>query len=747
MTTESAPDRVPRGPAGMARVAWWLAVGGREQRTRLLVTATAIGLGVALLLLAAAVWPAIRAHEARDAWTNTSAHNTRPAPDEASTDPLLWRVRLDSYRGREIVWVDVAALGPRAPLPPGLSRLPGPGQKAVSPALARLLTSVSPQQLADRYPGRTVATIGDAALRYPDQLLVVVGHTPAELRGQPAVDEVHSIETQPTSVSLTRFGRVLVGIGVAALLVPILVLVATATRLSAARREQRLAAVRLVGATPGQTHLIGATEAALAAVIGTVLGFAGFALARPFAAHWGIDGAPFFPQDLRLSWMSALLIGAGVPALAVGTARLALRRVQISPLGVGRQAPAGAPTWRRLTVLTIGLLGLAVALPTVAASSGLGLVWLLAAAITMVIVGIIVAGPWLTMGVGRLLIRLALRPATLLAGHRLATDPTTGFRSIAGLVVVVFLVTMTAMATATAEAPLAERDQVAIPAGAVGVEFLYRGTQPLPANQATELARRLRAVSGVQGVLDLRWAAATQPDPSGDRLPVMASCADLRATGLANCPDPAATIGLDARALGNGYAEDVGQAGTRTPITQLPMLALLVTTDNRTATIETVRTAIETGAPQAAWLPWSTDETKAHSDRQGDQIRRISTAVLLATLLIAGFSLAIAIASGLLERKRPFALLRLAGTSAGQLRRVIVTETAAPLITATVVSAGIGFAVITDVTHASHVPWRPPPATYWWTLAAGTAAALAIALLTTIPLLGRLTAPDTARFE
>jgi hypothetical protein len=45
------------------------------------------------------------------------------------------------------------------------------------------------------------------------------------------------------------------------------------------------------------------------------------------------------------------------------------------------------------------------------------------------------------------------------------------------------------------------------------------------------------------------------------------------------------------------------------------------------------------------------------------------------------------------------------------------------------------------------VPWRPPPATYWWTLAAGTATALAIAVLTTIPLLGRLTAPDTARFE
>lgn len=87
------------------------------------------------------------------------------------------------------------------------------------------------------------------------------------------------------------------------------------------------------------------------------------------------------------------------------------------------------------------------------------------------------------------------------------------------------------------------------------------------------------------------------------------------------------------------------------------------------------------------------------------------------------------------------------GSSAGQLRRVLVIETATPLIAATVVSAAIGFAVIADLAHASHVPWRPPPGSYWSTLAIGTATALAVALFTTIPLLGKLTAPDTARFE
>jgi len=132
----------------------------------------------------------------------------------------------------------------------------------------RLMTQVPSAQLADRYPGRVTATVDDAAMRYPDELIVVVGYSPAQLRARPAVDEVRSIETQPRSISLTRFGRVIVGIAVAALLVPILVLVATATRLSAARREQRLAAVRLLGATPGQVRAAGALEAAGRAVAG-----------------------------------------------------------------------------------------------------------------------------------------------------------------------------------------------------------------------------------------------------------------------------------------------------------------------------------------------------------------------------------------------------------------------------------------------------------------------------------------------
>ena len=70
--------------------------------------------------------------------------------------------------------------------------------------------------------------------------------------------------------------RVVLGVGAVGLLIPVLVFVAVSTRLAAARREERFAALRLVGATPRQVTTVAAVEAGLAALAGTLVGFALF---------------------------------------------------------------------------------------------------------------------------------------------------------------------------------------------------------------------------------------------------------------------------------------------------------------------------------------------------------------------------------------------------------------------------------------------------------------------------------------
>ena len=724
----------------------------------MVVTALGIAMGAALLLLAAVIYPALHAHDVRQAWTYTSARNSRPAQDPAATDPLLWRLSMDHYDGQAITWVDVAALGPRAPRPPGLARLPGPGQLAVSPAMRQLLRATPAGLLGDRFAGRITETLGDAALEGPGQLVIFVGHSPAQLRGQPWVVRVRSIESAVQSVSLTRQARTVLGFAVMALLIPMLVLVATAARLSAARREERLAALRLVGATPRQVRVLAAVEAALVATAGTAAGFGVFALIRPYAAGINIDGSTFFSSDLRLPIVLAALVALGVPALAVAAALVSLRRVQISPLAVARRAAPSRPTWRRLILLVLGLTAFAATLPGLTNAKGSWVVAVVLATMGLVITGIVVAGPLLTLAVGRLLGRLARRPPALMAGRRLADSPAMGFRAISGLILAVFAVTLVSEFSAASQAPYIG-GHVELPGGSITAVIAGPQTPALAAGRAAVLLRSLRQVPGVHRVVSVRVgsgsAAAFGSGGKGAGPTLVARCSDLIAGHLAQCSDPSATVGIGADLLAKNLSFGVSSAAAApahlvpgVALARLPVAALVVLTDGQLTTIETVRTRLDiVVGPAAEFLPMTTADIRAQALALATELSRIATAALLLTLLVAGLSLAISVAGGLLERKRPFALLRLAGLPLRDLRVMLLAETAIPLLVIAVVSAGLGLAVAAYVLRVNAQPWQPPSPGYWPALAGGLLLALAVAAGTTMPLLGRLTSPETARFE
>jgi predicted lysophospholipase L1 biosynthesis ABC-type transport system permease subunit len=121
--------------------------------------------------------------------------------------------------------------------------------------------------------------------------------------------------------------------------------------------------------------------------------------------------------------------------------------------------------------------------------------------------------------------------------------------------------------------------------------------------------------------------------------------------------------------------------------------------------------------------------------------------VILASLAIAGCTLAAAIAAGLTDRKRPFSLLRLTGARLALLQRVVALESAVPLLAVAAVSIGVGFgasAMFASV-QLQH-PLVPPGAAFYLLTAAGIAASLGI-IAATFPLLRRITGPGTARNE
>jgi hypothetical protein len=445
--------------------------GGREALTRLVILTIAVGLGVGLLLTAVAATNAVNAWNGRHAWYWTGSAWVPPAP-ATSAAPLWWHPSSDYFDGQLIDRFDVAATGASSPVPPGMTRDPGPGQYYASPALVALMRGTPASQLADRYPGHLAGTIGDAALPSPNSLVLIVGRTPAQLAHTPDSVPVTSIGTtlpsragseevlnpggltylSPDGGAPPSATDLILSVVALAILAPVLIFIATATRLSAARREQRFAAMRLVGATRRQVSLLAATESTVAATLGAAAGFGIFFLLRIPVAGIPFIGAPFFPGDLSLSLFDVIVVAIGVPLAAAVAARLALRRVHISPLGVARRATPRPPAAWRVVPLLAGLAELGFWTVHGHPASISGQVQAFVSSFAIILVGLFIAGPWLTMAAARVMARWTSRPGTLIAARRIADDPRAAFRAVSGLVLALFITTVAVVAISTQEA-------------------------------------------------------------------------------------------------------------------------------------------------------------------------------------------------------------------------------------------------------------------------------------------------------
>ncbi|MFJ6217305.1 FtsX-like permease family protein [Streptomyces sp. NPDC092296] len=735
---------------------------GREAAARLAVIAAAVALGVGLLLSTLAALNAVGTQNDRYAWLNTGMARQDPT---AGVDPLWWLLQADGFDGKTIGRVDLAATGPHSPVPPGLPRLPGPGEFYASPALSRLLAGTPRAELAARYPGHQVGTIGDQALPGPDSLVIVVGHRPQELAGNREATEVTAImDLSPGGCngSGCRVGTdnsgmdLILSVVAAALIFPVVILIATATRLAATRREQRFAAMRLVGATPRQISVLSAAESTAASVLGTAAGFGLYAVIRPLLAKVSFTNTLFFLSDVSLTATDILLVVIGVPVAAAVSAQLALRRVRISPLGVSRRATPRPPRVYRVIPLVAGLLELAYFIGRVPRTSD-GQVRAFLPGIFLVLGGIVFAGPWLTMVGARLMARRTGRPARLIAGRRLSDDPKAGFRAVSGLVLAL---SITSMAVGVITSLVAERG---VPQGSQDVRHAViadyhrfekdRRSGAIATPPDTVLAA-LHAIPGVRGVTAIHADPAVggfSPDLGGG----LAACDQLAAMpAFGTCPAGAATaevnssfavVGLQPRSRPWPKVWTAAAYSTER-LRSLPVQEIVVTTDGTTAAVERARTVLATTYPGER-PPYTVAEDRGRMAEQLDGYQQLADVVIAVSFPIAGCSLAVSVAGALRDRKRPFSLLRLTGVQLGVLRRVVLLESAVPLLAVSAVAIGTGFLAAQLFLKAQFdYSLRAPEVGYYLIVGGGLAAALGV-IASTLPLLGRITGPEVARNE
>jgi ABC-type antimicrobial peptide transport system permease subunit len=749
---------------------------GREALIRLLLTALAVGIGAALLFCVLADYHAFQASNNRQCWECTQG---RASNGTATRTPgaELWQSSADYFDGQTVERLDLAALGPHAPLPPGLSRLPGPGQYYASPALAALLRTVPRDELGDRYPGRLVGTIGDKALTGPDELVIFIGHKPAQLAAMGA-QVVTKIATAPPKQVWTHYFRYAFAVGVLAVLFPMLILVGTATRLAAARREERYAAMRLVGATPRQISVVASIDAMVSALLGVLIGIGIFALVQPALADASLIGTRYFAFDVTPTATDYIGMLVGVPIVSAIAALLSLRRVQISPLGVARRVTPPPPSIWRVVPLLVGI-GLFVGGLAITNKQSIGGPAYPGLLVTMI--GLVIAGPWLTAQAARLFARLVKGPSPLLAARRLADNPKVAFRTVAGLVLAVFLGTIVAgllpavnATTATPSANGLSNVLVDTFGGGAG-PFGPAGLSP---HTSTTLLGELKGFQGATTYPVYALPQSQQPKvkprgggrhrghggggggggQQGPTYDSIISCASLKGLAvLGQCAPGTQAVKVTASNLlfsDNPTFSTQPIANASNPavpdnFSHLYLEAVLVRVNN-SATLERVRTFLDTHTSQSGSNPPKTfGEAVQIRLAYADTVSRLVYIAVALTLLVAGCSLAVTVGGNLVERKRPFTLLRVSGTPTATLYRVVLLEAVLPLAAATVVAAGTAYGISVLTVDRMAPAGTPTPTlghVYFATMGVGLLISLLV-ILVTMPVLGRMTAPSNVRFE
>lgn len=733
--------------------------GGRSSWVRLALTGLGIGLGVAVLLVAACLPTAITARDDR-----ASDLMGRPgAQPVAGVAPLYMAESFEQFRDLTIRGSYLLAGGPTAPVPPGAGRVPGDGEIILSPELAALLASPEGELLRPRFPQRVVGTISQAGLEGPYELRYYAGDATVD---KTSSTTVYEFGRHPFGDLANPFLYVLSVLFVVILLFPVLVFVGISTRLSGAQRDRRLAALRLIGASAHRVRRIASGEALLGAFVGLVVGFALFYYLRQYTEQVRLAQAALFRSDLTPSPPLLVLVVLFVPVLAVATAMVAMRRTVVEPLGVVRQArPVRRSLWWRIVPIVAGV-GLLL--------SQVGKMgrdnterpseYVLATGVAALMLGIPLVLPWLVersvghLNGGSLSWQLAVR--------RLQLDSGSAARVVGGVAVV--LAGAIALQTILASA---EKSIVGSNADGAG-----RNNVVVSAREGDDVERLLVGAEGVTSVYEIRTLGSLNRDDIYVSIAI-GDCAALRAElKVEQCREGDAFVSADSIArpgdavtfIENNRDEQVRRGSWTLPAAQSvskPEFDVYVTPSVLAGVVvplpnpqfhavldPAVPDAVEHVRNAVAPLHWRVNSYYVGKSGLGEAeqvfatIRQALLAGSVLVLILVGASLLVMALEQIRERRRPLAVLVASGVPRRVLAWSVLWQNAFPLLLAMVVAvgtgAGLGALLLRVLGEPVALDWAGVSA-----LTGVTAVAVLAVTLLTLPSLRRATGALGLRSE
>lgn len=712
---------------------------GKRNRNRLVLTGAAVALGVLMILLFIAGVNALFDRSERTDWRLNFFNNETTTKPIEGVEPLevalAFEGNLNKYENETI---DVVAMRATGPSSPRLNGMPPPeaGEYYVSQALFDIMQNNPEDNIGSRFGDTLLGIIPDRYVASPDSLDVVRGMSAGE-GANPRVSRIYRFDTGGGLVPYDGFLAVLLLCGAAILFVPIIVFLTIATQLGSVQREQRYAALRLVGATRRQITRIIAFESSMAALGGIVLGTVLFPIARVPLKGFHFDGLRFWPEDIGVSAMQYIGIVGMVLVLCIVANWWGMRRVQVSPLGVAhREMRAKRARPVRLAPLALGL-GVFAWLATAGKSwvsnddNGAGPFLVLLMGVFLIMVGLLVAGPYLTRVVAWVVGRRARSAPTLIAAKRVETQFWLVFRSVSGVVLALFAGSF--YLTAVSGIGQYNRDAV----NDNGYSQLRPDTalvlsSGLPEDFATLL-------EGLDYVVDVQPVVETA---NGSALPcrnvshyTKLSCGGLEGYAVIDFGSPVVD-----RPVVEGEVEPIGSPG-------------YALTWASNADIDRLRSFVAANEPTPLSTPGGTYVVSGTYAQQAvtipivDELASLAYVGIGVTLLVAIASLLVATIGGLFERQRSFAMLRLSGMNVRQMKRTVVIESLFPLLSTSLLSAAIGCWIgylFVDLIDSSLGAELHPT---YFLIVGGSLILAVIAIYSVLPLLDALTRPEAIRTE
>lgn len=331
--------------------------GGASGFGRLLILAAGLAFTLTTLLLISQL-PGILAARSEAVTSRAPV----PAVETSSAASFEYVIAQSSWDGDPLQRVFLVG-GQDAPPPPGLEVFPGPGEAALSPRAAELMTDAS---FAAMVPGEMTQTVGQDGLTDPRELLLYVGIEPGHaptLRpgigwGLPAGTKLNA-DLNPTSLPIE----------LAVLVVPSMILaVLAAGRLAASTRRRRNASLRIVGASRTTIQRVSFLENGAATLLGTLIGVALYGVIDAPLGRSGWLGISWYSEQSTYDPLSVTLLLVGAFVVARVAAVGAAARASGDPVGERRAPEERAPSWWALIPLVLGLGLLAPWLPIMGAT-------------------------------------------------------------------------------------------------------------------------------------------------------------------------------------------------------------------------------------------------------------------------------------------------------------------------------------------------------------------------------------------